>query len=62
MIDKLGLEYSDELYLKWKKFDTFYWNIWESGKMYIPETIKTFEDKITYLRANKFILFLKNYN
>ncbi|MDD6272590.1 MAG: HAD-IA family hydrolase [bacterium] len=60
MIGKLGLEYSDELYLKWKKFDTSYWNIWESGKMYIPETIKTLEDKITYLRANRFILFFKD--
>lgn len=59
MINELGLEYSDELFSKWKKFDTAYWHTWESGNMIIPNTIKTLEDKITYLRANRFILFFK---
>lgn len=59
MINELGLEYSDELFSKWKKFDTAYWHTWESGKMIIPDSIKTLEDKITYLRANRFILFFK---
>ena len=59
MINALELEYSDELFLKWKKFDTAYWHTWESGKMIIPNSIKTLEDKITYLRANRFILFFK---
>lgn len=49
----------DELFSKWKKFDTAYWHTWESGKMIIPDSIKTLEDKITYLRANRFILFFK---
>ena len=59
MINELGLEYNDELFSKWKKFDTAYWHTWESGKMIIPDSIKTLEDKITYLRANRFILFFK---
>ena len=59
MINELGIEYSDELFLKWKKFDTAYWHTWESGNMIIPESIKALEDKITYLRANRFILFFK---
>lgn len=59
IINALELEYSDELFLKWMKFDTAYWHRWESGKMIIPESIKTLEDKITYLRANRFILFFK---
>lgn len=59
MINELGLEYNDELFSKWKKFDTAYWHTWESGKMIIPDSIKTLEDKITYLRTNRFILFFK---
>ena len=59
MINELGLEYSDELFSKWKKFDTAYWHTWENGDMIIPDSIKTLEDKITYLRANRFILFFK---
>lgn len=59
MINELGLEYNDELFSKWKKFDTAYWHTWESGNMIIPDSIKTLEDKITYLRVNRFILFFK---
>lgn len=59
MINELGIEFSDELFLKWKRFDTAYWHTWESGNMIIPASIKTLEDKITYLRANRFILFFK---
>ena len=47
IINTLKLEYSDELFLKWKKFDTAYWHTWESGNMVIPNCIKTLEDKIT---------------
>lgn len=60
IINKLGLEYSENLFLKWKKFDDAYWATWESGEMIIPESIKTLEDKITYLRANRFLLFFSN--
>lgn len=60
IIKKLGLEYSENYFFKWKKFDDTYWNTWESGKMIIPSTIKTLEDKITYLRANRFFLFFSN--
>lgn len=59
MINELGLEYNDELFSKWKRFDTIYWHTWESGKMIIPNSIKTLRDKITFLRANRFILFFK---
>ncbi len=59
IINSLKLEYSDELFLKWKKFDNAYWHTWESGDMVIPNSIKTPEDKITYLRATRFILYFK---
>lgn len=59
IINELGLEYDDELFSKWKKFDTSYWHTWESGKMIIPVSIKTTEDKVTFLRANRFIIFFK---
>ena len=59
MINQLGIPFSNELFEKWKKFDTAYWHTWESGNMFIPDSVKTLEDKITYLRANRFILFFK---
>ncbi len=59
IINQLEIEYSDNLFFKWKKFDTAYWHTWESGNMIIPDSIKTLEDKITYLRANRFVIFFK---
>ena len=59
MINELGIPFSNDLFEKWKKFDTAYWHTSESGKMFIPNSIKTLEDKNTYFRANRFILFFK---
>lgn len=60
IINQLGLKYSDDLFTKWKKFDTSYWHTWERGDMIIPDSVKTLEDKIVYLRANRFIIFFRN--
>lgn len=60
LIQQLGIEFTEELFEKWKKFDTSYWHEWESGKIVIPNSIKTLEDKITYLRANRFIKFFRD--
>ena len=62
IIKKLEIPFSEELFEKWKKFDTSYWHTWESGKMTVPDTIKTLEDKITFLRANRFVLFFQHLN
>jgi len=59
IVEKLGIDYSDELFFKWKEFDTVYWHAWESGSMSIPDSIKTMEEKIIYLRANRFIIFFE---
>lgn len=59
IINQLEIEYSDDLFFKWKKFDTAYWHTWESGNMIIPDSIKTLEDKIIYLRSNRFVIFFK---
>ncbi len=53
----LNIPFNNQLFEAWKKFDNSYWHIWESGKMFIPDYIKTLKDKIIYLRANRFILF-----
>ena len=60
IINELKLKYSDDLFSEWTKFDTAYWHAWESGNMTIPDSIKTLEDKITYLRSNRFVIFFKN--
>lgn len=62
IVELLNIDYREELFKLWKKFDTFYWHNWESGKMHIPNTITTLEEKITFLRTNRFILFFKNLN
>ena len=60
IINELKLKYSDDLFSEWTKFDTAYWHAWESGNMTIPASIKTLEDKITYLRSNRFVIFFKD--
>lgn len=62
ILNKLGIPYTNELSVSWKNFEHSYWSTWESGKMPIPNSIKTLEDKITYLRANRFILFFNYLN
>ncbi len=60
MINELGISFSEDLFKKWQKFDTEYWHTWESGSMDKPNTIITLDEKITYLRANRFINFFNN--
>jgi len=62
LVYKLNIKYTDELFEKWRKFDIAYWRLWESGNMLLPNTFKSLEDKIIYLRANRFILFFKDLN
>jgi FMN phosphatase YigB (HAD superfamily) len=62
MINELNIAYSDSLYSKWKEFDNAYWHTWESGKMVIPDYINSLDDKIKYIRANRFILFFDYLN
>ena len=59
VLNELNIKYTDELFEEWKKFDTLYWHTWEEGKMFIPSTIKALSEKITYLRANRFMIFFK---
>lgn len=59
VIEKLNLKYEDELFLRWAKFDGEYWHKWENGQMTLPDSIKTLEERIRYLRATRFILFFK---
>lgn len=60
LVNKLNMKYTNEFFEEWRKFDIAYWRLWESGNMPVPNTIKSLKDKITYLRANRFILFFKN--
>ncbi len=57
MLEELFIPYTEELFLAWKNADKAYWHIWESGNMEIPKFIQTKDEKITYLRANRFIKF-----
>ena len=56
----LKIDFSEKFFEDWKLFDKTYWHIWESGKMIVPDSIKTLEDKVTYLRTNRFMLFFEN--
>ena len=56
----LKIEYSDELFKEWKKADDNYWYRWSTKQMYIPKNIKTIDEEIEYVRANRFIEFFKD--
>ena len=56
---KMRLEYNDNCFLEWKKFDNAYWHAFETGKMNIPTSVKTLEEKKTFLRANRFVVFFQ---
>lgn len=60
ILSHLGIEYCEDLFKKWSEFDVSYWHLWESGRMNIPNFIQTREDKITYLRANRFLCFFES--
>lgn len=62
MIQQLGIQFTEKLLEEWKEFDTSYWERWGSGKIVVPKSIETLEDKIIYLRANRFLEFFKNLN
>lgn len=54
----LNIPFSEELYSKWKEFDTSYWHAWESGQMPLPLNLYG-KAKVTYLRANRFVQFFE---
>ncbi|MGN0973599.1 MAG: HAD family hydrolase [Bacilli bacterium] len=58
----LNIPYDDNIGEIWYKFDTLYWNSWENGNLSIPENIKTIEEKVIFLRTNRFIKFFEQYN
>lgn len=62
VLNELGILFNDAIFSKWEIFDTAHWNAWHSGKMVIPSSIKTIEDKKTYLRSVRFINFFKDLN
>ncbi len=59
VLEKLHCKFSDEQFFRWAKFDADYWHAWESGRMKLPESVKTREDRIRYLRSNRFIQFFE---
>ena len=62
LIDELGVEYSDELFERWLDFDKYYWHDFEIGNVLFPEEIEKTEEKLEYLRANRFLTFFKDKN
>lgn len=60
VLEELDLEYNDDLFDKWVLFDKYYWHQWEIGNITIPSKIKTTEDKVIYLRVNRFLEFFKD--
>ena len=59
---KLGIPCNDETFLRWKQFDIDYWFDWENGTIEIPKWADVQHLKIDFLRANRFVQFLKDFN
>lgn len=58
----LNISYTKDLGNTWCKYDNAYWQNWYQGKIIIPKSIKTTEEKVIYLRTNRFIKFFKDIN
>lgn len=58
----LNIPYTKDLGNTWCKYDNAYWQNWYQGKIIIPKSIKTTEEKVIYLRTNRFIKFFKDIN
>lgn len=60
LIDSIGVGFSDELFNKWKVFDTKWWNSLETGELVIPADCVSREEQVTWLRASRFIKFFND--
>lgn len=58
----LNIPYTKDLGNFWCKCDNDYWHSWYQGKITIPKNFKTTEEKVIYLRGNRFIEFFKDVN
>ena len=62
VLEVLNISYSEPMLDEWKRHDTLYWHSWETGNLVVPDYITKLEDKITYLRATRFIRFFSMLN
>lgn len=60
LIDSIGVGFSDELFNKWKVFDTKWWNSLETWGLVIPADCVSHEEQVTWLRASRFIKFFND--
>lgn len=60
LVDSIGIGFSDELFIKWKVFDTKWWNSLETGELVIPADCVSHEEQVTWLRASRFIKFFND--
>lgn len=58
----LNIPYTKDLGNIWYEYDNAYWQEWYHGKIIIPNNIQTTEEKVIYLRTNRFINFFKDKN
>lgn len=61
LLDFLQLPCTSAMKQDWLAFDSYYWHQWESGKIVLPDSVQTLEDKRIYLRTNFFRDFFKQY-
>lgn len=60
VLEVLKIEYSDELFKKWEKFDSVYYDMWDNEKAFLLNV--KIEDRNTFLRVNRFIVFFRDLN
>ena len=61
LLNFLQLPCTSAMKQDWLDFDSYYWHQWESGKIILPDSVQTLEDKRVYLRTNYFRDFFRKY-
>ena len=57
VLEVLKINYSDKLFEMWERFDFEYYNIWEKKQIILLDS--KIQDRNTFLRANRFIVFFE---
>lgn len=59
LTERIGVPYSRELFDAYQKHDEEYWKKFSNDEILIPASIKTIDDKVAYVRGDRFATFFK---
>ncbi len=61
VLEKLNIDFNEDLFQKWRKADRDFWDNWAHKKLILPK-FNSVDEEVTYVRAYRFALFFSNLN